>query len=346
MTTLLMDGKVVKHVSRRLKPLRLDRQTACKLLGPRTLVVLDRWTGLLHDLVVDLDGEANEVKHLAALLDRVPQSVPGPWLVVADRAFGIFEACRNVLDRGGHFLFRKHGGTRFIADPERPARHATDRFGRPLVEEWGWIERGKPSKTKPPQRIAARQITVRRDTSELVLIASLTEASTHPAEDLLDAYLDRWDIENAFQHVTEVFHLRSLISSSPRGMLFQLALAFLMHNVVQVVKQFLARHERRDARSISTEMLFRDVQEELVSLKRLTSPTDAVAMIERSNCFATSAAVRQRLEELLIGRWCNRWNKANHRLRNPSRRVAQRPPKLRQTKAHESVQRILNQDGT
>jgi hypothetical protein len=347
MTTLLMDGKVVKHVCRRLKPLRLDRQTACKLLGPRTLVLVDRWTGLLHDLVVDLDGEANEVKHVDSLLQQVPASVSGSWLIVGDRAFGIFEVCRNIVDRGGHFLFRKHGGTRFVADPEQPARHSRDRFGRPVVETWGWIVRGKETKTKAGERLAARQIEVERDASELVLIdsfAGVAHAERPGADDLLDAYLARWDIENAFQHVTEVFHLRTLISSSPRGMLFQLALTFLMHNVVQVVKRIIAHQERLEAQTVSTEMLFRDIQEELVSLKRLATATQAIELIERAAAFPTALAVRERLRQLLKGCWCNRWRKANHRPRDPSKRALAKPPKLRQQKDHDSVQRILERD--
>jgi hypothetical protein len=165
MTTLLMDGKVVKHVCRRLKQLRLARTTACKLLGPRTLVLAEHWSGLLYDLVADLDGEVNEVKYVAQLLQRVAVTVTGPWLIVGDRAFGIFQVCKDILDKHGHFLLRQHGVTRFFADPDRPVVRSIDRFGRPVVQQWGWIVRGKETKTKPQEEIYVRQITVQRDTT-------------------------------------------------------------------------------------------------------------------------------------------------------------------------------------
>jgi hypothetical protein len=338
LTTLLMDGKVVKHVCRRLKALRLDRHTACKLLGPRTLVVADRWSGLLHDLVADLDGEVNEVKYVAALLDRVLASVAGPWLIVGDRAFGCFQVCQDICRRGGHFLLRQHGNTVFVADPTRPTLHSTDRFGRPVTQEWGWITRGKARKDKPRPQVAVRRISVQREQSRLVLISDLVEPQQYPVDDLLDSYLARWDIEGIFQSLTEVFHLRELFSSSPQGMLVQLVLTFVMYNSVQAVKLYLAQQQGIEAERISTKMLFRDIQEELLAVTRLLSPEKVIAHIAD---YATATEVQQRLEALLKGRWCQRWLKANYRRRDPTRPAAPKTEKIRQRKAHDSVQRIL-----
>ena len=304
----------------------------------------------------DLDGEANEVKHAAALLQRIPASLPAaptvatanasaavaaPWLIVADRAFGIFQVCQNIVELGGHFMLRKHGMTQFVSDPERPARHSTDRFGRPVVEEWGWVVRGKETKTDMRAGVAVRQITVQRDAASFVALTSLLDAERYPADDLLDGYLARWNIENVFQQVTEVFHLRNLISSAPRGMLFQLVLTFLMYNVVQALKQTVAQEQQRDVQEISTATLFRDIQEELVSLKRVTGTSAVIDQIERIAAFPTATQVRERLRQLLTGCWCNRWQKANYRRRDPSKQVAAKPAKLRQRKSHDSVQRVL-----
>lgn len=338
MTTLLMDGKVVKHVCRRLKLLRLNRQTACKLLGPRTLVLADRWSGLLHDLVADLDGEANEVKHVAALLEGVPASVAGPWLIVGDSAFGRFGVCQDISRRGGHFLLRQHGTTTFIADPQRPAVPSSDRFGRPVTQEWGWLVRGKTSKSKPRPQLAVRRLTVQRERSHLVLVSDLLEPEQYPLDDLLDSYLARWDIERIFQTLTEVFHLRELFSSSPQGMLLQLVLTFLLYNAVQAVKLLVARQQDIEQERISMPLLFRDMQEELVAVTRLLSPA---AVLEHIAAYATALGVRERLEALLKGCWCQRWLKANYRRRDPTRKAAPKPAKVRQHKAHDSVQRIL-----
>lgn len=336
-TTLLMDGKVVKHVCRRLKELRLCEVNACKLLGPRNLVVADRWSGLLVDLVADLDGEANEVKYVGALLRQVCTATSGPLLFVADRAFGVFKVCQQIRNANSHFLLRQHGTTVFVPDPEQPAVMTTDRFGRCVVQRWGWVTRGKPGPGQP--RLAVRQITVQLKEEALVLLTSLCDATAYPVEDLLDAYLARWDIEGMFQKVTEVFQLRHLFSTQPQGMLFQLVLVFLMYDVVQVIKTVIAEEQGRAEAEISTTMLFRDITEELISVRRML-PVERVQELIAE--LPTPEAVRQRLRELLRPCWCNRWLKANYRPRDPSRPRPPGPPKLRQAKAHDSVQRILN----
>ena len=125
-----------------------------------------------------------------------------------------------------------------------------------------------------------------------------------------------------FQQVTEVFHLRHLISTQPRGMLFQLVLAMLMHNVVQVVKKVIVQEHGREEKRVSTEMLFRDVQEEIQGLARLVPVAAVVGLIAD---YATPAAVWQRLRELLGGCWCQRWQKANYRPRDPSKPAKAKP---------------------
>lgn len=335
---LLIDGKVIKNVPRRLLPLRCDRKNACKLLGGRALVLCSRWTNLIWDMELDLDGEANEVKLAPQLIRRVRETVKGLFLIVGDRAFGIFEVCRNVLAEGGHFVMRKHGGTRFEADPACPAVTSRDRFDRVVTEEWGWILRGKETKTAPCERLPVRLVTVQRDNGSLVLISSLMDAEAYPVHDLLDAYLERWDIENAFQKTTEVFRLNRLFSTSPEGTLFQLAFCFLMHNVVQIVKLHIAHHQQREVKSLSTEMLFRDVQEEIIAAARLLTPEQIAALVPE---YSTPKAIQQRLTELLSGCWCSYWIKANYKARDPSKPIRPKPPKLRQTKSHDSVFRIL-----
>ena len=196
---LLLDGKVIKHVCRRLKQLRLCRPTACKLLGPRSLVVADRWSGLLLDLVVELDGEANEIKRVGDILQQIQASVVGPFVIIGDRAFGVYKVCAQIVagESGGQFLVRQHGSSQFVPDASRAAVYSTDRFGRPVVQRWGWLTRGQATKTKTRPLLPVRQITVQRDTTDLVLLTSLVDEQAYPVDDLLEAYLARWDIEKA-----------------------------------------------------------------------------------------------------------------------------------------------------
>jgi hypothetical protein len=336
-STQLVDGKVLKHVPRRLLQLRHNQVTACKLLGGRALVAVDLATGLVQDLIVDPDGEANDIKFVPRLLDSLQTSVQSPLLIVADRAFGVFQICLNILAHAGQFVLRLHGQTKFVADPAQAAVASFDRFGRKVIEEWGWILRGKET-SKHCERIPVRRITVHRGQEALRLITSLLDAADYPAGDLLDVYLERWTIEQAFQRITEVFRLNALFSTRPQGILFQFAFCLLIYNVIHTVKQYVAQHQKRNEKTISTEMLFRDVHEELIAINRMLPVKNILTVVPE---FSTAESIRAHMDKLLGSCWYNRWIKANHRPRNPAKPPSPKPKKIKQTKSHDSVHRIL-----
>jgi len=81
---LVLDGKVVKRVPRRLQPARRRKGG---LLGGKGLVALHLRSGLALALAADPDGEANDAKLVPALLPQVRARVGGPRLWLADRQF-------------------------------------------------------------------------------------------------------------------------------------------------------------------------------------------------------------------------------------------------------------------
>jgi hypothetical protein len=159
-------------------------------------------------------------------------------LHVADRFyFGLpqIEQCTQEKD---HFLIRLHKKrTPFFVDPAQEARTGTDRHGRKYTEDFGWLG----TKSNPQQK-AVRRIHLHRPgvKDELILITDLTDANKYPADDLLELYLQRWTIEKVFQQVTEVFCLDSLIGSSAKSTVFQAAFCFLLYNMIQVIRAYLA----------------------------------------------------------------------------------------------------------
>jgi hypothetical protein len=102
-----------------------------------------------------------------------------------------------------------------------------------------------------------------------ILLTDLLDAAQYPATALFDLYLARWGIERVFQQITEVFHLRTLIGTTPQGTVFQLAFCLLLYNLVQVVRAYVATAQARPVPSISTELLFDDVQRQLVAFTEL-----------------------------------------------------------------------------
>lgn len=64
----------------------------------------------------------------------------------------------------------------------------------------------------------------------------MRDAAQYPANALFDLYLARWGIERVFQQITEVFHLQTLIGTTPQGTVFQCAFCLLLYNLGQVVR--------------------------------------------------------------------------------------------------------------
>jgi hypothetical protein len=319
------DGKAIKRVAKRLK---LLRGIPGGLLGGRALVALALDSGLALAMHAHPDGDANDVRFVPEVLPAVRRRVAGPRLHVADRQFcGLPQLALFAQAAGDHFLVRYHAGVRFDPDPAVPVRRGMDGAGRGYTEEWGWL--GAPSNK---QRRYVRRITLQRPGAEsVVVVTDLLDADGYPAADLLAAYLRRWGIERVFQKVTEVFGLGRLIGGTPRANIFQFAFCLVLHNLLQVVRGYVAEAQRREAEAISVEKLFADVADELTAWNKVIDPATTVALFAGP---PPPAQLQERLRVLLGGVWTERWLKA------PAKK--QRAGAARKRKrTHGSVYRIL-----
>jgi Transposase DDE domain len=332
---VLIDGKVIKHVPRRLKETRRDQCTAAKLLGGRGLVAIDGGRGTALAMAAVADGEANEVPCLPKLLENLP-AADGRRIFVADRAFGYLGPARLFAEKG-HFLLRKHGTSTFVADPKSTPKTSKDRFKRKVVETWGKLVRGKTGE----DWIAVRRIEVRRKGSPLILVTDLLDPVQAPANDLLEIYLTRWDIENVFQEVTELFDLKKLVGSTPEANLFQLAITLVMATVVQTIKGWMAKAKKRRARSISTEMLLRDVRRQFETLAIFFE----IDELGRWIFPRTADEIRTWLETTLGAAWKPKYAKRMSEPKDPSRPKKAKAKQAKYTKSHDSVFRILQRAG-
>jgi len=169
-------------------------------------------------------------------------------------------------------------------------------------QDWGWL-----GSEQAKQRRYVRRLTLYRPGEEtVILLTDLLDATRFPATDLLELYLARWSIERVFQQITEVFHLQSLIGTTPQGTVFQFAFCVLLYNMVQVVRAYVATAQARPVPTISTELLFDDVHRQLVALTELVP---AERMEPLFSVLPTEEALRAQLTRLLAVIWTNRWLK-------------------------------------
>jgi hypothetical protein len=149
-----------------------------------------------------------------------------------------------------------------------------------------------------------RRLTLHRPGEEtILLLTDLLDAVLVPATELLDLYLARWSIERVFQQITAVFHLQTLIGTTPQGTVWQFAFCVLLYNMGQGGRAYVATAQARPAPTISTELLFDDVHRQLVAFTALapTEPVEAVVPV-----LSTEAELRAQLTRLLATVWTTR----------------------------------------
>jgi hypothetical protein len=322
------DGKAIKHVKRLLKPLR---GLQAGILGARASVGLDLRTGLTIAIVGHLDGEAGEAALTEALLQKLAAAAgPGKvWVLVLDRLYCNLGFPQRVLEAGGHFLIRYCANTTFVPDPARPAQEGRDAQGHRIVQEWGWL--GKVAKV---DRQYVRRITKHlSDDKEIGVVTDLLDEVKYPAEAMLSTYQSRWGIETVFHQITDVFSLRHLIGTMPKAVLFQMSFCLLLYNALQVVRAHLASHQECEAKKISNEKLFYDVERQMVAVSELVEVDTLLSLLGE---VPTAAGLREYLRERLRGAWSDRWWKAPSSGRGGHQKV-----KTRVLGNHTSTHRVL-----
>ena len=325
-TVVVLDGKKIKEAAKRLLP---TRNLAGKLFGGKILAAYLPQNGMVVTLTADPDGEANDIRLLPRTLELTRKAVEGSRLWVVDAQFCDLDQSKRFCEDGDHFLARFSLRNSFTADSTRPARQGINQQGMKFTEEWGWM--GVES---DPRRVYLRRITLERPGEvSVAVVTDLLDEELYPATDLLQTYLARWQIENVFQQITEVFGLQQLIGSAPNATVFQASLCCVIYNMLQVIRGYIGEGRKESLDEISSENIFESLQEELIGLHRFVGKALVALVVE--NQVETAEQMRECLRSALGGLWEERWKKAT----NKKRRKPQE--KAKQSGAHTSVHKVL-----
>jgi hypothetical protein len=300
LAVIMGDGKAIKRVAKRLKPLRGRKGGG---LGGKALVALELRSGLVVAMATHADGETNEAKRVPALLPQVREQVAGSRLWVAARQLGELTQPVAVAQGADHCLVRYHPKTPCCPDATRPGPRGQDAQGRVWEQDGGWLG----SEHAKPRRFVRRLTLYRPGEETIILLTDLLDAAQVPATDVFELYLARWSIERVFQQLTAVFHLQALIGTTPPGTVCQFAVCGLLYNRGQVVRAYGATAQPRAVPTISTELLFADVHRQLVALTELVPAAQVEPLFP---VLPTEEELRTQLTRLLATVWTTRWRKA------------------------------------
>jgi Transposase DDE domain len=329
LTVIVLDGKTIKNAAKRLLA---TRGRPGKLFGGKILAAYLPADGLAVAMAADPDGEANDIRLMPRVMPLARAAVSGPRLWVADAQFCDLDQPAAFTQEGDHFLLRFTLRNRFTADPEKAALTGTNRQGQAYRQDWGWM-----GSEKDPRRRYVRRIVVQRPGGEdVIVVTDLLDAQEYPAEDLLEVYLGRWQIENVFQQITEVFELQHLIGNAPGATVFQASLCLVIYNILQVLRGYAAQASPEAVKvdEFSTENIFKDMHEELLGLHRVLKGRRLLEVLPREE---KAEAVQARLQALLKQAWTPSWKKAKRSKPTPHQ------PKAKQSGAHTSVHKLLQE---
>ena len=295
---LIVDGKKLKRLPKRLAALR---DTHGKVLGGKVVAGLLLNEGLVVAIHVSPDGEANDAPLTPGLLSQLAEGARQQRrLYVADRQFCDLKIPGFIEDDGQAYVIRYCKKTAFFPETEPICSQQGERRVQDVA--------GLMGRPQAPRRLRVRQITLTRpDQEDVILVTNLLDAARYPAELLLDLYLERWTIERVFQQVTEVFHLDTLVASSPQGAIFQFALCALLYNLLQALRSYLAVAHQRATRSLSTEMIFVDACKQLTASAQLISRN---ALLEWLDQTADATRLSAILTTLASQTWSTLWIKS------------------------------------
>jgi len=318
-TIVTIDGKTVKRVAKRLKPLRT---MGGGVIGGKALVATEYATGLAIALAADPDGDVNDARLAPDLLPQVCQQFDGPLLWVADRGFSDPLQISRFAAGDDSFVLRYNAKVKFVRDEQATVRDGVDDEGRPFTDECGWLG-GDSNKH---QCYVRRMTLYREDGDDVSIVTDLFGTRKYPAQDLLNLYRERWGIEQMFQQVTEVFGLEKLIGGRPEATIFQFAFCLLLYNQMQLVRAYVVKHQGGEVEEVSLEQLYIDVRRELIAWAVV------VGHVELSR--QSAAQTRRKLDKLLKNQWTDRWYKAIRSSPPPNKRTPKK-------KTHVSAYRAL-----
>jgi Transposase DDE domain len=220
-----LDGNFLAGTEHRLGELRGCGAAA---LPGMSLVVRDGQSGLLTEVIPCEDAYTNE----RSLAEEVLPLVAADDLWLADRNFCTEDYLGGIASRQAFFLVRHHAGTHL--HPQGAERYA----GKNATGELYEVQVGLCGRVC--RCISVRLFKPLRDgTTELRLLTNVP-AHKAGARRLAELYRTRWQIETAFQELTESLCCEINTLGYPRAALFGFALAVAAYNLLVFVRQALA----------------------------------------------------------------------------------------------------------
>ena len=233
----VLDGNHLPATEHRIEELR--RTWAAPLPG-KALAVYDQAKGLIRDVFLTEDGQAQE----RSLISRVLETVKRHDLWIADRNFCTLRMMFDVHRKEASFILRQHGTVkgRLLGRRQRIGKTETG-----IAYEQAIVVTDPDNQ----EELVLRRVTVTLNTptrsgdTEIHILTNIS-AETASTEKIADLYRGRWTIERVFFEIERAFDSEISTLGYPAAALFALCLGFLAYNAVALLLAAMGREHGRE----------------------------------------------------------------------------------------------------
>lgn len=239
-----------------------NQKVGCGFPVAKILALFHAGTGLLLEVTA-----APLRSHEMAHVDGVHPTLRPGDVLVGDRGFCSFAHLALLIGRGVHAVFRIHqkqivdftpGRPHVVPGAKRSAGRPRSRWLRslgPLDQVVEWFKPVDRPEWLTAERYAALPgtITVREvryrvvnpgfRTRAVTVVTTLLDGELYPSAALADLYLARWRVEQDLRDLKQTMKMDVLRCQSVDGILKELAVYAMVHNLVRVVMGEAARRQ-------------------------------------------------------------------------------------------------------
>jgi Transposase DDE domain len=221
----IIDGNHIGGTEHRLKVLRAE---AAGALPGQAIAVLDPQWEMVVDVFPAEDAHAQE----RSLLPLVLETVTAGQVWIADRNFCTNDFLTGISARGASFVIREHLGLKWTEVTPRLEVGQNENgtiFEQQVRLDSGICLRRVTIQLKQPTRHGDWQVTVLTNLPDIKVTALI----------VANLYLQRWQIEQMFQVITDVFNCELQTLGYPKAALFVFCMALMAFNILSTVKAVL-----------------------------------------------------------------------------------------------------------
>ena len=200
----------------------------------RACAVLSLATATVHDLAIG-PYQGKETGETALLREMLEGFRPGD-VAVFDRCFCSFLMLAGLRQRGAHFCARLH--QRRPVDFRKGKRLGPDdhliTWTRPKKPDWmSEQEYARTPGTLTLREVRFRVIEPGRRTRELVVVTSLIDPDTWPAEAIAELYGYRWNVELDIRDIKQTLGLDHVRCKTPEMVRREVWVTLLAYNLIR-----------------------------------------------------------------------------------------------------------------